>query len=204
MKYFLLGLKWLFVRPCIHLNLWVSLKVHAVLPTLCHTSSRVMLNLSQKNLEFFTLSNIFTKSINRVAINTVSLHLLDQILGKKYIKIPHPYGGYIHQQQIFQQKSCPLMIQALDSDFWTSHGTQLQEGNGSCIVSCFDDDDDDDVKAEMIPVIKGATGTISISVRKCLSNIMGDRGGTVVKVLCYKSEGRWFDSRWCHWNFSLT
>ena len=34
--------------------------------------------------------------------------------------------------------------------------------------------------------------------------IMGDRGGTVVKVLSYKSEGRWFDSRWCHWNFSLT
>ena len=31
----------------------------------------------------------------------------------------------------------------------------------------------------------------------------GDRGGTVVKVLRYKSEGRWFDSRWCHWNFSL-
>ena len=23
----------------------------------------------------------------------------------------------------------------------------------------------------------------------------GDRVGTVVKVLCYKSEGRWFDSR---------
>ena len=33
---------------------------------------------------------------------------------------------------------------------------------------------------------------------------MGGRGGTVVKVLCYKSEGRWFDPRWCHWNFSLT
>jgi hypothetical protein len=32
----------------------------------------------------------------------------------------------------------------------------------------------------------------------------GDRGGTVVKVLGYKSEGRWFDSRWCHGNFSLT
>ena len=32
----------------------------------------------------------------------------------------------------------------------------------------------------------------------------GDRGSTVVKVLCYKSEGRWFDSRWCHWNFSFT
>jgi hypothetical protein len=33
---------------------------------------------------------------------------------------------------------------------------------------------------------------------------VGDRGGTVVKVLCYKSEGRCFDSRWCHWNFLLT
>ena len=35
-------------------------------------------------------------------------------------------------------------------------------------------------------------------------NQLGDRGSTVVKVLCYKSEGRWFDSRWCHWSFSLT
>jgi hypothetical protein len=31
-----------------------------------------------------------------------------------------------------------------------------------------------------------------------------DRGSTVVKVLCYKSEGRWFDFSWCLWNFSLT
>jgi len=29
-------------------------------------------------------------------------------------------------------------------------------------------------------------------------------GSTVVKVLFYKSEGRWFDSSWCHWNFSMT
>ena len=32
----------------------------------------------------------------------------------------------------------------------------------------------------------------------------GDRGGTVIKALYYKSECRWFDSRCCHWNFSLT
>jgi len=32
----------------------------------------------------------------------------------------------------------------------------------------------------------------------------GDRGGTVVKVLFYESEGRWFDPSWCHWSFSLT
>ena len=31
----------------------------------------------------------------------------------------------------------------------------------------------------------------------------GDRGSTVVKVLCYNSEGRWFDPRWCQW-YSLT
>ena len=32
----------------------------------------------------------------------------------------------------------------------------------------------------------------------------GDSGSTVVKVLCYKSGGRWFDPSWCHWDFSLT
>jgi hypothetical protein len=31
----------------------------------------------------------------------------------------------------------------------------------------------------------------------------GDRGSTVANVLCYKSESRWFDSKLCHWNFSL-
>ena len=30
------------------------------------------------------------------------------------------------------------------------------------------------------------------------------RGSVVAKVLRYESEGRWFNSRWCHWNFSLT
>ena len=29
----------------------------------------------------------------------------------------------------------------------------------------------------------------------------GDRGSTVVKVLCYKSEGCWFDPSWCQWIF---
>ena len=37
-----------------------------------------------------------------------------------------------------------------------------------------------------------------------LYNKNGGHGGTVVKVLCYKSEGRWFNPSWCHWNFSLT
>jgi len=28
-----------------------------------------------------------------------------------------------------------------------------------------------------------------------------DCGGTVAKVACYKSEGRWLDPSWCHWKF---
>ena len=30
---------------------------------------------------------------------------------------------------------------------------------------------------------------------------IGDRCSTVVKVLCYNSEGRWFDPSWCQWIF---
>ena len=44
---------------------------------------------------------------------------------------------------------------------------------------------------------------LMIFERGIMRKIFGP-GGTVVKVLCYKSEGRWFDSKWCHWNFSLT
>ena len=33
---------------------------------------------------------------------------------------------------------------------------------------------------------------------------VGTRGGVVVKALRYKPAGHGFDSRWCHWNFSVT
>ena len=38
----------------------------------------------------------------------------------------------------------------------------------------------------------------------CRKVTLGYRGSAVVKVLRYKSEGRWFDPSWCHWHFSLT
>ena len=41
---------------------------------------------------------------------------------------------------------------------------------------------------------------VSLSSIKYNSN-QGDRGSAVVKVLCYKSEGRWFDPSWCQWIF---
>jgi len=34
--------------------------------------------------------------------------------------------------------------------------------------------------------------------------IVGHAVAQLVEPLCYKPEGRGFDSRWCHWNFSLT
>jgi len=41
------------------------------------------------------------------------------------------------------------------------------------------------------------------NIRNFMQNIQnaGDRGSTVFKVLCYKSEDRWFDPRWCQWIF---
>jgi hypothetical protein len=51
---------------------------------------------------------------------------------------------------------------------------------------------------------KGLDKLISLRIFSSATILWGGRGSTVVKVLCYKSEGRWFDSRWCHWNFSFT
>jgi hypothetical protein len=37
-----------------------------------------------------------------------------------------------------------------------------------------------------------------------VNTLLGARGGVVVKALRYKPAGRGFDSRRCHWNFSVT
>jgi len=45
---------------------------------------------------------------------------------------------------------------------------------------------------------------ISCRIFLCSLTLSGDRGSSVVKVLCYKSEGRLFDPNWCqcifHWH----
>jgi hypothetical protein len=43
--------------------------------------------------------------------------------------------------------------------------------------------------------LKRTSNNKSYSLNEWLN---GDRSSTVVKVLCYKSEGHWFNSRWCH------
>ena len=45
---------------------------------------------------------------------------------------------------------------------------------------------------------------LNTNVFKLISNLfqaLGYRGSSVVKVLCYKSEGRWLDPSWSYWNF---
>jgi len=48
---------------------------------------------------------------------------------------------------------------------------------------------------------QGPEGAVAPYMDRYTNNICGS---TVVKVLCYKSEGRWFDPSRCYWNFSLT
>ena len=38
-------------------------------------------------------------------------------------------------------------------------------------------------------------------LKRILNNMLLVRDSSVVKVLCYKSEGRWFDPSWCQWVF---
>jgi hypothetical protein len=46
-------------------------------------------------------------------------------------------------------------------------------------------------------VRRSPTECVCVCVRVCVC-------GVVVKALRYKPAGRGFDSRWCHWNFSVT
>jgi hypothetical protein len=66
------------------------------------------------------------------------------------------------------------------------------------------------VKWQSVTDAKFVTGSSILTYGFLLCTItlrkadMGARGGVVVKALPYKSAGRGFDSRWCHWNFSAT
>jgi hypothetical protein len=52
-------------------------------------------------------------------------------------------------------------------------------------------------------VIKYMPGAFFFAFKSPISSF-GARGGVVVKALRYKPAGRVFDSRCCHWNFSVT
>jgi hypothetical protein len=44
----------------------------------------------------------------------------------------------------------------------------------------------------------------SVRNGEVLLGVGGYAVAQLVEALCYKPEGRGFDSRWCHYNFSLT
>jgi hypothetical protein len=46
--------------------------------------------------------------------------------------------------------------------------------------------------------------TFNLLLLLLLLLLLGYAVAQLVEALPYKSEGRLFDSRWCHWNFSLT
>jgi len=48
--------------------------------------------------------------------------------------------------------------------------------------------------------LKFITNFFSLYIYIYIYIYIWDRGGTVVKVLCYKSEGHWFHPSWCHWH----
>jgi hypothetical protein len=51
----------------------------------------------------------------------------------------------------------------------------------------------------------GRAAYVSCNIHlKQVPEVCGARGVVVVKALRYKPAGRGFDSRWCHWNFSVT
>ena len=52
-------------------------------------------------------------------------------------------------------------------------------------------------KHPVLVIVQSCTNMLTIF-------LPGARGGAVVKAPRYKPVGRGFDSRWCHWNFSVT
>jgi len=53
----------------------------------------------------------------------------------------------------------------------------------------------------------GECRALFFSLERVFKDVLANkraRGNLVVKALRYKPAGRGFDSRWCHWNFSVT
>jgi len=55
--------------------------------------------------------------------------------------------------------------------------------------------------AQLLKDIISSVLTVNFKIFPPSYTQRGDRGSIVVKVLCYNSEGRWFDPSWCQWIF---
>ena len=69
-------------------------------------------------------------------------------------------------------------------------GLPVDEGN---LVLCND-----------LFIYKSSLGAPSLIILLSDARLEGYVVAQLVEAVRYKPEGRGFDSRWCHWNFSLT
>jgi hypothetical protein len=88
---------------------------------------------------------------------------------------------------------------------WDAQNQQTASGNGSrrytCVsiaVSNFYEDSSQCYIRQQYHLMHTVIPFSSLSQYEC------GYGGVVVKAPRYKLAGRGFDSRWCHWNFSMT
>ena len=89
---------------------------------------------------------------------------------------------------------------------------RLGFGNLNKVVLCFDRvfwDPDANLFGHVSSTTasRGNVNCVSAVLPDGIWSYIGEVGhaeAQLVKALSYKTEGRGFDSRWCHWNFSLT
>ena len=89
-----------------------------------------------------------------------------------------------------------------DTDWWRAlvnvvMNTQVPQNMGNFLTNC------KPVSYSRRNMLHGVRNRVTPCICLCMSCV-GDRGSTMVKVLCYKTAGPWFDPSWCHWKFSLT
>ena len=129
---------------------------------------------------------MFTKGLKRGVSKTHSflfLHQLVHIITPGIVCLNRRKDGRIRFRIIISVNSCKTCLRTRD---WSSEFTL----KCSVFVSC------DCVNPQAKSLEVQASGVLYLATVTSIS-----RSSTVVKVLCYKSEGRWFDPSWCQWIF---
>jgi len=110
--------------------------------------------------------------------------------------IPHVFKAWIQKNLYLKKYSLKLQRMLI----WVLSCSMIQHKNLSVPwrSSTFPESE----KACKCPAGNKIHAGLSLfSGRRC--SVYRDSSSTVVKELCFKSEGRWFYPSWCYWNFSM-